>query len=98
MLDFVNNYYEVTKENVSLLRQMIEDEDIRNPRNFRLDLDYALQVGHVLGNITNKNPKQTKYFDRNPKHTGLWLSKDEMNRFDMKKLTTKLPKVLMTIE
>ena len=88
MLDFVNHYYEVTKENIDRLRQMMIDEGIRNPHNLKLDLDYVLQVGHVLGNITNKNPKQTKY----------WDSKDYMSASELEKITNELPNRLITIE
>lgn len=88
MLDFVNHYYEVTEENIDQLRKLMIDDDIRNPYGIKLSLDYVLQVGHVLGNIDNDNPKQTK----------CWCSKDDMSAFELEKLTTELPNPLMTIE
>ena len=90
MLDFRQHYYEVTEDNIDIFKYLLKIEDIRNYDGRHLPIDMYVKVGHVLGN--------NNVFDRNPKHTGLWLSKDEMNRFDMKKLTTELPKVLMTIE
>ena len=88
MLDFVNHYYEVTEENIDQLRKLIIDEDIRTTCGSKLILAYVLQVGHVLGNIENNNPKQTK----------CWWTKDNMSASELEKLTTELPKVLMTIE
>ena len=88
MLDFVNHYYEVTEDNIDQLRQLIIDEDIRDPYGSKLILEYALQVGHVFGNINTNNPKQTK----------CWWTKDDMSASELEKLTTELPKVLMTIE
>lgn len=88
MLDFVNNYYEVTKENVSLLRQMIEDEDIRRYDGRKIDVDDFVIVGKVLGN--NR--------DDNPKCAGRWSSRYTMSESSLKKVTTKVPIELITIE
>lgn len=88
MLDFVNHYYEVTEENIESLRHMMIEEDIRDYCNDKLDLDFCVQVGYVLGNIATINPKQT----------GLWQFKRYMDSNELKKVTTELPNMLMTIE
>lgn len=88
MLDFVNHYYEVTKENVELLRQMIKDEDIRRYDGRKIDVDDFVIVGKVLGN--NR--------DDNPKCAGRWSSRRTMNEYSLKKVTTKVQPTVMIIE
>lgn len=88
MLDFVNHYYEVTKENVELLRQMIEDEDIRRYDGRKINVDDFVKVGKVLGN--NR--------DDNPKRAGRWSSRLTMNEYSLKKVTTKVQPTVMTLE
>ena len=88
MLNFVENYYEVTESNKELLRRKIIDEDIREYNDVKLDIDYCLQVGHVLGNN----------WDSNPKHTGCWYSRNAMPYYELNKITTVVSKQLMKIE
>lgn len=89
MLDFVHNYYEITEENIDQLCYMMKAEGIRGSFNdTEIDFDEEVQVGHILGNIDNDNPKQTGY----------WSSKKWMSNRALKKVTTELPKVIMTIE
>lgn len=88
MLDFVNNHYEVTEENIELLKYLIKAEDIRDYSGSKIDVDKFVTIGRVLGNIANQNPKCTGY----------WWEKDIMNSFDLKKVTTKVPNQLMIIE
>lgn len=88
MLNFVNHYYEVTEENIDQLRHLIELEDIRDYGSEKLDLDSVVRIGYVLGNIANNNPKQT----------GVWTSNSKMSKSGLKKVTTQLPKIIMTIE
>lgn len=90
MLNFVKHYYEVTDENINQLKYLIKAEDIRDYDGHKVDIDGFVTVGHVLG---NNHP-----FDGNPKHTGLWREKGWMNSFDLKKVTTKVPNMVMTIE
>lgn len=63
MLDFVNNYYEVTDENKDALYQMMIAEDIRKYHGNKINLD-DMQVGYIFGNIIDDNPND------NPKRTG----------------------------
>ena len=87
MLDFVENYYEVTEENKELLRRQMIDEDILdyNGHNFRVDL---LKPGQVIGNNYNNNPT----------HTGIWPSRNTMRASDRKKITTHVVPPLMEME
>ena len=87
MLDFVNHYYEVTEENIDQLKYLIECEDIRDYGGEKLDLDFDVRVGYVLGNIGNDNPKQT----------GLWCVKSTMIEDDLVNVTTELPNMVITI-
>ena len=88
MLDFVNHYYEVTKENVSLLRQMMKAEDIQHYDGSNISVDEYVIVGRIIGNNRNNNPKCT----------GLWFSTFTMSDAEFEKVTTELPNQLMTIE
>ena len=88
MLDFVNNYYEITEENIDQLRQMMKADGVRSYKGDEIDFNVDVQVGHILGNVDNDNPKQTGY----------WSSKKWMPNGALKKVTTELPKVIMTIE
>jgi len=56
MLDFVENYYEVTEQNKDLLRRKIIEEDIRDYNGDKVNVDYLVQVGKVLGNVYDDNP------------------------------------------
>ena len=80
MLDFVNNFYEVTVENKKALWQMIKDQGITLYNSDEFDFDYA-EVGYVLGNIDNQNPKET----------GFWGSRECLTEDDLAKVTTELP-------
>ena len=80
MLDFVNNFYEVTVENKKALWQMINDQGITLYNGNEFDFDYA-EVGYVLGNIDNLNPKET----------GFWGSRECLSDDDLEKVTTELP-------
>ena len=40
MLNFVENYYEVTESNKDLLRKLMIEEDIRNYSGRKLDLNF----------------------------------------------------------
>lgn len=55
MLNFVENYYEVTEQNKELLRQQMIDEDILGYDGHKANVDFLVQVGKVLGNIANDN-------------------------------------------
>ena len=88
MLDFVENYYEVTEENKELLRKFMMAEDIRNYAGKKLDLDYFVTGGRVLGN--NK--------DHCTNRTGFWSSRNTMTDFERKKLTTHITKPLIEME
>lgn len=90
MLDFVNHYYEVTEENKDTLHKLIVAEDIHSTSGQKISskLDFYTQVGFVLGNISDKNPK----------HTGYWCSKFSMYPHELEKVTTKVPIELMTME
>ena len=89
MLDFINNYYEVTKENIDQLKHLMEVEDIRFYNGDKFKPEHIL-VGCVLGN--------NKSTDYNPNHIGRWPSKDWMTKSELKKVKTELPNQLMTIE
>lgn len=80
MLDFVNNFYEVTVENKKALWQMIKDQGITLYNGDEFDFDYA-EVGYVLGNIDNLNPKET----------GFWGSRECLSNDELVKVTTELP-------
>ena len=86
MLDFVNNYYEVTTENKDTLYQMMIAENICIYSGRELNLN-DMHVGYVFGNIV----------DNNPKRTGKWPSRDYMSEKLLQKVTTKLP-IVMVIE
>lgn len=90
MLDFVNHYYEVTEENIDVLRKLIVDEEIRNISGHKLSplLDMYVKVGYVLGNTRTDNPKQTS----------AWFSKRRFSASRLEKVTTQLPTTVMTIE
>ena len=90
MLDFVNHYYEVTEENKDALRKLIVAEDIHTTSGRKISsaLDFYTQVGFVLGNISDKNPKRTGY----------WYSKSSLYPHELEKVTTQLPNTIMTIE
>lgn len=81
MLDFAKYCYEVTEENQARLRQLMEREDIRYYGGDKLDLDFMLKIGHVLGNNS---------YEQNPKQTGYWESKDYVPTVYLKHLTTKI--------
>lgn len=88
MLDFVENYYEVTERNKELLRQKLIDEDIRNYSGHKVNLDFYLKIGQVLGNIN----------DDNPKHTGFWYSRVLLTENEQKKIRTTIEKPLVKVE
>ena len=88
MLNFVENYYEVTEQNKELLRRKIIEEDIRDYNGDKVNVDYLVQVGKVLGNV----------YDDNPKCTGAWISRKSMIDDRLKKLTTHITKPLMEME
>ena len=80
MLDFADNFYEVTVENKKALWQMIKDQGITLYNGDEFDFDYA-EVGYVLGNIDNLNPKET----------GVWGSRECLSDDELVKVTTELP-------
>lgn len=86
MLDFVNNYYELTDENKDALYQMMIAEDIRKYNGNKINLN-DMQVGYIFGNI----------IDDNPKRTGYWPSRNGLYKNTLQKVTTKVPTVI-TIE
>lgn len=88
MLNFIDNYYEVTEQNIEQLRRQMIAEDIRNYSGRKLDLDFCLQVGHVLGNNRNSYPNRTGY----------WTSRRNMYQTERKKLTTDIIKPLLKME
>ena len=88
MLNFIDNYYEVTESNKELLRRKIIEEDIREYNDEKLDTDWCVKVGHVLGNN----------WDGNPKHTGCWYSRNAMPNYEIDKITTVVSKQLMKME
>lgn len=49
MLNFVENYYEVTEENKELLRRQMIDEDILGYDGHKANVDFLVQVGKVQG-------------------------------------------------
>ena len=54
----------------------------------KVNVDYLVQVGKVLGNV----------YDDNPKCTGAWISRKSMIDDRLKKLTTHITKPLMEME
>lgn len=88
MLNFFTTYYEVTEQNKDLLRRKIIEEDIRDYNGDKVNVDYLVQVGKVLGNV----------YDDNPKCTGAWISRKSMIGDRLKKLTTHITKPLMEME
>lgn len=88
MLNFIDNYYEVTESNKDLLRCKIIEEDIREYNDEKLDTDWCVKVGHVLGNN----------WDGNPKHTGCWYSRKAMPDYELDKITTMVTKSLMKMD
>ena len=54
----------------------------------KVNVDYLVQVGKVLGNV----------YDDNPKCTGAWMSRKSMSDDRLKKLTTHITKPLMEME
>ena len=88
MLNFIENYYEVTEQNKDLLRRKIIEEDIRDYNGNKVNLKFFIQVGNVLGNNS----------DDNPKHTGFWASRRNMSKAERKKLTTDIIKPLLKME
>ena len=88
MLNFVKHYYEVTEENVSLLRQMMKAEDIRFYNGSSLNIDEFVRVGRVIGNNQTKNPKRT----------GFWSSRHAMGEDSLKKVTTTIQRAVIIIE
>lgn len=88
MLDFVNNHYEVTEENIELLKYLIKAEDIRDYGGHRIDVDVLVRVGRVIGSNQNDNPKCT----------GFWWGKHRMDSYNLTNVTTKVPNMVMTIE
>lgn len=54
----------------------------------KVNVDYLVQVGKVLGNV----------YDDNPKCTGAWISRQSMIDDRLKKLTTHITKPLMEME
>ena len=66
----------------------IIEEDIREYSGNKADVDYLVQVGHVIGNNRNRYPNRTGY----------WTSRENMYRSELKKLTTDVTKPLMKIE
>lgn len=90
MLDLINHYYEVTDANKDLLKHLMDVEGIRFYDDSTINIDEYVTVGRVIG---NNDP-----FDHNPKHTGIWTSKERLTASELQKLTTEPPKVLMTFE
>lgn len=58
MLNFIENYYEVTEQNKEVLRRKMIEEDIRVYNGDKADVNYLVQVGHVLGNKRNHYPNR----------------------------------------
>ncbi len=88
MLNFVENYYEVTEQNKELLRRKIIEEDILGYDGHKANVDFLVQVGKVLGNIANDNPMMV----------GSWHSRQSLTDDDCKKLTTHVVTPLMKVE
>ena len=44
MLNFVENYYEVTEQNKELLRRKMIEEDIRDYNGDKVNVDYLLAI------------------------------------------------------
>ena len=88
MLNFVENYYEVTEQNKDLLRRKMIEEDIRAYNGDKVDVNYLVQVGHVLGNKRNRYPNRT----------GFWSSRRAMFKAERKKITTDIVKPLMKVD
>ena len=62
MLNFIENYYEVTEQNKDLLRRKIIEEDIRDYNGNKVNLKFFIQVGNVLGNNSDGNHKNTEAY------------------------------------
>ena len=88
MLNFVENYYEVTDQNKDLLRRKMIEEDIRAYNGDKADISFLVRIGHVLGN------KRSSY----PNRTGFWSSRETMNTCEQKKITTDIVKPLMKVD
>lgn len=86
MLDFVNNYYEVTTGNKDALYRLMVAEDIRKYSGAKVNLD-DMQVGYIFGNIN----------DDNSKRMGKWPSRRGLSQKTLQKVTTKVP-IPMIIE
>ena len=82
MLNFIENYYEVTEQNKEVLRRKMIEEDIRVYNGDKAE------VGHVLGNKRNHYPNRT----------GFWSSRRAMFKADRKKITTDIVKPLMKVD
>ena len=90
MLDFINNYYEVTESNKEVLRQLMVAEDIQCTYDGDpVSIDKCLWAGYVLGN--------TKH-DGNPKHAQVCLSTNGVPKTERYKITTRVTKPLMKME
>lgn len=90
MLDFIENYYEVTVSNKEVLRQLMIAEDVQCTYDGDpVKLDKCLCVGYVLGNFRH---------DGNPKHAQVCLSTNGVSNTERYKITTRVTKPLMKME
>ena len=90
MLDFIENYYEVTISNKEVLRQLMSAEDVQCTYDGDpVKLDKCLCVGYVLGNVRH---------DGNPKHAQVCLSTNSVPKTEQYKITTHVTKPLMKME
>lgn len=88
MLNFIDNYYEVTEQNIEQLRRQMEDIQCTYDGD-PVSIDKCLWAGYVLGNTKHNG---------NPKHAQVCHSTNGVPRTERYKITTVVTKPLMNVE